>query len=390
MTNWVQQEIQKTMSFKSNRTPSAPAVEHGRLCLFLPSLFGGGAERVMVNLANGFVKKGLAVDLVLAKAEGPYREQVLPEVRLVDLGASRVIACLPQLVRYLRQERPSVLLSALDHANVLALWAKRLAFVDTRIVVSVHSTASLSKKNARLIRERLLLNILPWFYPLADGIIVVSQGAAQDLAEVAGLPRSRIEVIYNPVITENIRDLVDASLDHPWFAPGEPPVILAVGRLTVQKDFRNLVAAFARVRSAVQARLLILGEGEERPALEALIAQLGLGQDVAMPGFVGNPYAYMARASLFVLSSRWEGFGNVLVEAMYCGCPVVSTDCPNGPREILDNGKYGLLVPPGDEDALAKAMIQALNHPIRSETLKTRAEDFTVDTICDRYLRFLI
>lgn len=367
-----------------------PVAEHGRLCLFLPSLLGGGAERVMVNLANGFVKQGLAVDLLLAKAEGPYQEQVLPEVRLVDLGASRVIACLPQLVRYLRQERPSVLLSALDHANVLALWARRLACVDAKIVVSVHSTTSLSKKYARNVRERLLLNSLRWSYPLADGIIVVSQGAARDLAEAAGLPTSRMQVIHNPVVTDDIARLAAGPLHHPWFGPETPPVILAAGRLTAAKDFGTLVKAFARVRSRQPARLLILGEGEERPALEALIAQLGLGQEVAMPGFVANPYAYMARASVFVLSSRWEGFGNVLVEAMYCGCPVVSTDCPNGPREILDNGKYGLLVPPEDEDALVNAMIQALNHPIRSEALKTRAEDFTVDAICDQYLRFLV
>lgn len=369
---------------------SSPSKTGRRLCLFLPSLAGGGAERVMVNLANGFVKRGLGVDLVLAKAEGPYRDLVRPEVRLVDLGARRVIACLPKLIRYLKRERPYSLLSALDHANVLALWAKRLARVETKIAISVHNTVSLANQNSINLRQRLLFKILPWFYPWADRVIVVSRGAAQDLAEVASLPGRRIEVIYNPVITENVRDLAEEPLDHPWFAPGMPPVILAVGRLTVQKDFRNLIEAFARLSSTIQARLLILGEEEERANLETLVKHLNLESNVALPGFVDNPYAYMARASLFVLSSAWEGLPTVLIEAMYCGCPVVSTDCPSGPREILNGGEFGLLVPPGDPDALASAMLHALKTPMNREAASVRASDFSVDTICDQYLKYLL
>ena len=169
------------------------------------------------------------------------------------------------------------------------------------------------------------------FYPWADYIIGNSQGVADDLSQVTGLPRQRIKILYNPVVTPEVREKALALLDHPWFEPGQPPVVLAVGRLTKQKDFPSLIRAFAQVLPKRPARLLILGEGVDRPMLEELVEQLGLQDHVSIPGFVENPYAYMSRASLYVLSSRWEGLPTVLIEALYCGLPIVATDCPSGP-----------------------------------------------------------
>jgi len=341
---------------------------------------------VMVNLAHGFVERGLQVDLVLAKAEGPYLSQVPQSVWVVDLKSKRVLYSLPGLVRYLRREQPKALLSAMDHANVVALWAKRLAGVPTRVVVSVRTTISIAAKRAKNMRGRMMPLFIRKFYPWADAVVAVSKGVAEDLLKIAGLPKEKIRVIYNPVITPELFAKAEEPVDQPWFRPGEPPVILGVGRLTAQKDFPTLIRAFALVRKERPARLMILGEGEERPKLEALVRELDLEKDVALPGFVDNPYKYMKRAALFVLSSRWEGLPAVLIEALALGTPVVSTDCPSGPREILENGKLGKLVPAGNVKALATAITGTLAENTR-RTISSSA--YTLDTAVKRYLEVL-
>jgi glycosyltransferase involved in cell wall biosynthesis len=294
-----------------------------RIALFLPSLIGGGAERVMVNLACGFTKLGFCVDIVLVKAQGTYLQDIPPEIRIVDLKAERTLYSLPKLVGYLLREKPEALLSALEQANVVALWAKKLAFSPVRVVVSVHSTLSVSSQKAFSWRGRLS----PWwahfFYPWAEAIVAVSQGVAEDLIACTGLPRREVHVIYNPIITPELFIKAEEPLDHPWFRLGEPPVVLGVGRLAEEKDFPTLIRAFALVKKERPVRLVILGEGEDRSKIESLVRKLGLEKEVALPGFVENPYKYMKRAAVFVLSSRWEGFGNVLVEAMTLGTPVV-------------------------------------------------------------------
>lgn len=361
-----------------------------RLALFISSLRGGGAERVMVNLAKGFVEQGLDVDLVLAKAEGPYLSQVPSGIRVVDLQASRVLASLPGLVRYLKRERPAALLSAMDHANIVAIWACKLSRVSCRLVVGVHTTLSRAAGNASTARGRFMPRLVHWFYPWADAVVAVSQGVADDLINITGLPRERVKVIYNPIVTPELLQKAKETIDHPWFGPGQPPVILSVGRLTAAKDFPTLIHAFARVRAERQARLMILGEGEERPKLESLVRELGLEDDVSMPGFVDNPYAYMARAAVFVLSSVWEGFGNVLVEAMAVGTPVVSTDCPSGPAEILEGGKWGKLVSVKDITSLVTAINDILDEDnMNYEIFKIRAMDFTLNKIVEQYLEVL-
>jgi glycosyltransferase involved in cell wall biosynthesis len=364
-----------------------------RLAIFLPGLYGGGAERVILNLASGFAREGHFVDLVLAQAEGPYLAEVPGTVRVVALNHRRLrilrtLASLPALVLYLKQERPDAMISAL-HANIVALWARRLAGFPKRVLISEHSTFSLQNQQLPRWYRKLMLRLVRRYYPLSDGIIAVSKGVADDLEQIARIPRGRIRVIYNPIVTPELRKKAQDPLEHPWFKPGEPPVILGVGRLELAKDFATLIQAFARVRETFSARLLILGEGNERLALEALVRRLNLERDVSLPGFVPNPYPFIAKASLFVLSSRWEGLPTVLVEALYCGTPVVSTDCPSGPREILRDGQYGKLVPVGNIAALAQS-IEAILDDEGDRPPRESVQPFEIETVVQKYIRILL
>jgi glycosyltransferase involved in cell wall biosynthesis len=361
------------------------------LAIFLPSLAGGGAERMMLNLAAGASAQGIAVDLVCADARGPYLPEVPRGCRLVDLKARRVLLALPGLAAWLRRERPRVLLAAMDHANLVAIWARRLAGADARVrlAVSVRSQLSTAAANEPSLRGRTLPRLARWFYPWADDVIAVSQGVADDLVHVVGLADARISVIPNPVVTDDLDTLTGAPLAHPWFAPGQPPVVLAAGRLTRQKDFPTLLCAFAQLVPRRDLRLVILGEGPDRAALAAQLDALGLGERVALPGFDDNPFRWMSRARLFVLSSAWEGLPGVLIQAMACGTPVVSTDCPSGPREVLDDGRFGPLVPVGDAQALAAAIEQTLDAPLPAATLQERAAQYRVRPVTRRYLAAL-
>lgn len=362
-----------------------------RIAIFAPSLRGGGAERVMVTLANAFAMRGFNVDLILAATEGPYLRDVVADVRVVDLKAGRVIRALLPLVRYLRRERPVAMLSAMGHANLIAVLGQKLARTSTRVVVSERGTVSGEFRIARGFVPKLTFKLLPWIYPRADAICTVSQEATNDLADFTGIPHERIKTIYNPFDLASIEENAEATPDHPWFEKGGAPVILAIGRLNEAKDFSVLIRAFAQLKRSRMARLMILGEGELRSALESLIDELELTErDVQMPGFVDNPFAYLSRCNLFVLSSRREGLPGALIEAMACGAPVVSTDCRSGPAEILEGGRWGRLVPVGDVDALAKAMAEVLDTPrYQLPDVRARARDFEQDRAVDAYLRLL-
>lgn len=342
----------------------------------------------MLTLAQGFAERGVSTDLVLAKAEGPYLKQAPDGVRIVDLNAPRVLFSLPRLIRYLRRTRPDALLSALDHANLVAILARRVAGAPARLVVAVHNTMSLATKHAPTLRGQAIPALARWLYPAADRVVAVSRGVAEDITRLYCLPETQVRVIYNPVATPELLHKVSDPVSHPWFEQDMPPVILGVGRLTEPKDFPTLLRAFALVRQRVDARLMILGEGEERATLEQLASELKLQEYVALPGFVENPYAYMRRAALFVLSSRWEGLPTVLIEAMACGTPVVATDCPSGPREILEDGKWGRLVPVGNAEALAEAIVETLRQPPQLNPA-ARAADFSVEKAVEAYLDVL-
>ena len=283
-----------------------------KVALFLPSLNGGGAERVMVNLARGLAELGLQVDLVLANAEGPLLTDVPIGVNVVDLSAKRVLYCLPGLIGYLRRERPDALLAAMEHTNLVALWAKKLSGVTTRVVVSVHNIVSQDIANAQNMRAKVIPLLVRIIYPWAYAVVAVSEGVADDLAQLTGLPRSKLQVIYNPAVTPELLVRAEEPLDHPWFQPGEPPVILGAGRLTAQKDFPTLIRAFALVGRKLPARLMILSEGEGRPGLGALV-QSWAWKRSSMP-ICGQFLKVNEESWSFVLSSKYEGFGLVLVE----------------------------------------------------------------------------
>jgi glycosyltransferase involved in cell wall biosynthesis len=343
---------------------------------------------VIVNLAQGITARGLPVDVVLATAEGVFLDHLPPTVRVVDLGVRRLLRSLGPLTSYLRREQPRVLVSSMSHANLIALWAARFARRSTPVMVTVHNTMSQSTPDQGGLAGGLSLHLLRAFYPWATSVVAVSRGAADDLARTMRFPRERVEVVYNPVITPAMLAQARQQPDHPWFGAGQPPVILGVGRLTRQKDFPTLIRAFAEVRRRRPARLIILGEGEDRPELEALIGELGLADHVALPGFRDNAMAYLGGSALFVLSSAWEGLPTVLIEALAAGTRVVSTDCPSGPREILQDGRLGVLVPVGDAPALARAMANALDEPA-STVPPDALTPFTLDAAVDNYLRLI-
>lgn len=360
-----------------------------RLALFLPSLEPGGVQRVMVNLAEGALQRGLAVDLVLVRATGPFLSQLPDGARAIDLDAKRVLASLPALVRYLRHEQPDALLAAQPHCNLVALWSKFLYPGSTRIFVSEHNSFRNDMLHARRESDRFFPPLMRLFYPYASEIIAVSEGVADDIAQVTRLERQSMRVIYNPIVFPHLFQMANQPLNEPWFESGQPPVILNVGRLFEQKDQATLLRAFAFMRARRPARLVILGEGEYRQHLQNLAVELGIHEDVAMPGFKSNPFQYMARSAVFVLSSAWEGFGNVLVEALACGTQVVSTDCESGPAEILAGGMFGRLVPTGDPSSLAAALEAALDVPISPALLRERANDFSINAIVPQYLGLL-
>jgi glycosyltransferase involved in cell wall biosynthesis len=370
--------------------------------VFLSGLAGGGTQRRSLLLVRGFLERGCAVDIVVVRGEGPFRAAVTSGARLFILGPHIarlpvirgikglwVLGSLFSLARYLANEHPDVLLSSSIPANLAALWGRALS--HTRIPVVITANLNLSAATAKWggFVTKLLRWLITRTYNNAQAVIAISQGVADNLRVVTGIPEKHIYQIYNPIDLGSVIRQSREMVKHPWLAAGAPPVILAVGKLKPQKDYPTLIHAFVRVRENREAHLVILGEGEERGRIERLVRDLNVEADVYMPGFVENPFAWMAHASVFVLASAWEGFSNVLLEALACGCTVVSTDCPNGPREILADGAFGRLVPVGDDTALASAMVAALLAPSQRERSVARAAEFGFDIAVERYLGVL-
>jgi glycosyltransferase involved in cell wall biosynthesis len=361
---------------------------------------GGGAERIVIAIANELAKRGVALDLVLKQACGPYMDLVAKDVNIVNLGLyadspassllvkmRQFLAALRSLGRYIRMRKPSVILSACAIENLTAVGARMLCRASCRLVICQHDTmGSMSSKLVKFLAHSL--------YPLSDAVIAVSQGVADDLVRIVPGVQDKVTIVYNPVDLASIESQSYEEPDHPWFDGGNHQVILGVGGLKKVKDFPTLLRAFARIREARrssaeplsrQLRLVILGDGTERQSLEALVSELRLTGDVSLPGFVRNPYAYMRRSSVFVLSSVTEGFPVVLLEALACGCPIVSTDCHSGPIEILENGRWGVLVPVGDAEGLAEAIDRTMKSPRSPEQLISRAAFFSLDKAAEQY-----
>jgi len=350
----------------------------------------GGVERVVNLLAGCFLEEGVSVDLISPRITGEHTAQIPEGVNVIRLRTRHTYSSLGPLCRYLNREKPDALLAVKHRAIVTAVLAGRISRFRGRIVGNIHTTVSAGLAHASAAKRLTYLWEMRRFYRWADAVVGVSGGAAADIREITGLGNEKVRAVPNPVIFPEIFEQSRQPLDHPWFLPGGAPVILGIGRLTRQKDFGTLMEAFAIVRTSRKCRLVILGDGADLDDLRSLARARGVADDVDFPGFQKNPYAYLSRASLFVLSSRWEGFGMVLVEAMALGIPVVSTDCPNGPREILEDGRYGTLVPVEDPVALAQAMARTLDAPPAPGLLADAAGQYTVQRSAAQYLKILL
>ncbi|MFL6240526.1 MAG: glycosyltransferase [Actinomycetes bacterium] len=354
-----------------------------RVAQLLPNFASGGAERVTLDLAVGMVAAGVDVDVVVAQDQGPLRAAVPDGVRVVDLHASRVLRMVPSLRRYLRSERPDVVISHITHTNLVASVVCRTMRPRMPLLLVHHNTLSNVARNAATRRDRLAPRLVKHLYLRADAVVTVSQGVADDLVRITGLPPGHIHVLYNPVVFDRILARAAEDTGHPWLSDKTGPVLLAAGRLHPQKDFATLLRALARLPA--DHRLIILGEGELRGDLERLAGELGVAGRVDMPGFLTNPYPYMRTADALVVSSQWEGLALGLVEAMPFDTQLVSTDCDSGPREILDDGKWGTLVPVGDTVALAEGIARAVAAPVPARPPEAW-QRFDVATVSGRYL----
>lgn len=359
-----------------------------RIAFLLPDFDIGGAERVALTLITELVERGHEVDLVLMEKRGELVSLVPPQVTLVDLGAKKMRGAVWPLVGYLRRRRPDGMQVRMWPLTIVGILAARLARTGTRVVTSDHGILSKQYGGSRRTLAALKATTR-WFYPLAAGRICVSEGCAADLSSLSGMPIDRLTVIHNPVPSPPEPIDVPPQVERLW-GDGHCPRILTVGTLTAVKNHALLLRAFALLSRNPEARLMILGEGPERPKLEQLARELGIAEQVVMPGFAKDPWPYYASADLFALSSDHEGYGNVLIEALHHGLTVVSTDCPMGPSEILDGGRLGYLAPCGNPDALAGAIERALDHRFPADALRARAEELSGPHIVDDYIRLLL
>jgi glycosyltransferase involved in cell wall biosynthesis len=354
-----------------------------RVGFFLPTLDGGGAERALLTLAAQLRATGDDAVLIVGNASGALRDQLPTRLPVMDLDRARIRSTLPALVGALRALRPRCVISTLDHANILSIAAARLAGTGTTPIVRVANTQSQAMAGAT-VREQLVMRAVRFVYPFAGAVVAPAHHVADDLVTFARVRRTKIHVIPNPVVDDDLRTRAAMPADHPWFQPGQPPVVLGVGRLVHQKRFDLLVDAFNHVRSRHDARLLILGYGPDRDPLLRRARAHGLGDDVSLPGFDPNPLRFMARAGVVASTSRYEGLPAVLIQALACDAKVVATDCPGGSAEVLGHGAYGNLVRSTDPQVFGDALLSALR---ADPTTNDRAswDRYTVDTAVQGY-----
>lgn len=369
--------------------PSGQVPNRRPVAIFIPSLAGGGAERAILEIARRLTRHNFTIDLLVARRDGAFSDLVPEQVRLINMQSWKTLTCLPKLIRYIRHEQPTVLISSLDMGNLTALLAKVLFVKNLCLIIRQENHYTESYKLFSFVL-RCLSRLMRWLLPAADAIVAVSHGVAQDLQCVAPRTSGLVQVIPNPVVTPMLFDKAKLPVGHPWFGDSRIPVILTAGRLLIrQKDQPTLFKAFAEVLKFRAGRLILLGEGPDRFKLIALARQLGIYESIDFVGFQPNPFAYMRKARAFVLSSIYEGLPTVLIEAMACGTPVVSTDCPAGPREILEDGKWGYLVPVGDWQGLAHAILATLDRPIPSEMLIARSKHYSEHQSTDQHSALL-
>jgi len=403
----------------TDKMGEANGLARRRVAFLLGSLSGGGVQWSALRAAKEMVERGYAVDLLVSKLRGDLLDEVPDGVDVLEIertstlrarvramiadpaaslmllrsGMSPRLRSLPSLETYCRTTRPDALLAGSTPLGMIAVWARRLSGIDATVVVFEQSSPVSDTAGASRYRFGVPPALLRHTYLQADVIVSVSNGVGDELSAHAGIPREQITTVYNPVTGPHVDVMSACRLAHPWFSEGAPPVILGVGRIGPAKDFATLIRAFARVRKDREARLVIVGDDRKvgknagyRAELAALPEKLGVAEDVDFVGAVANPFPYMRLASVFVLSSASEGLGNVVIEALACGCPIVSTDCRSGPREILEDGRYGELVPVGDDEAMAAAIERVLRDPPNPDRQRARSEDFAVARAVDQYL----
>jgi glycosyltransferase involved in cell wall biosynthesis len=340
----------------------------------------------MINLINGCAEFGLTVDLLIANRNSPHLGKIDPRVNIVEIGEPFFRSCVPKVAGYLKSACPDWVISNREKSHRYLVLARWFAGSNSQLAFRIGNSLAATLKKRNRLKRLLRHQSIRWSYAKADLVIVNSRGLSSDVQNYAGVASWRIRVLNNPTFHEDVLLEARAEVDHPWLADNSVPVILGVGRLTRQKDFPTLIQAFARVARERPARLIILGEGNDRDSLQGLVEQLGLFGRVDLPGYVTNPFAFMARANLFVLSSAWEGSPNVLIQALSVGCPVVATDCPEGPREILRDGRLAPLVAVGDVPGMAAAIRQMLDNPPDRAALRRAAEPFEVKRAVLAYL----
>lgn len=349
---------------------------------FVQNLTFGGAERAMVTLTRALSERGYEVVLIAGDAEGEMASSIPASVRTVDLDTSRALQSVRPLATALDRHEPAVLCSALTYANVAAFLAIRLASVETVHYVIEHSPPETRQFRNR--RGRVILESTRVLYSFVDGVVGVSAEISESFRSRLIFPGPEVTSIPNPVDVEQIQRKAGRSVSHPWL-DSEVPCLLAAARLEPVKDYPTLLRAFESVVRERDARLLILGDGSRRPDLEELARDLSVDEYVEFLGYVENPYRYMRRADLFVLSSRSEGLPTVVIEALACGCPVVSTDCSAGLREILDDDRFGTLVDVGDANDLANGITTSLSADTDPNGLQARARGFDIDVAVEQY-----
>lgn len=353
-----------------------------KISLFLYSFRGGGAEKMMVKIANELHQRNHELRLILVEANGPFKSLVETGIQTAEIGGSNILQIQYNLWEWLQKQDTDVLLSTMEVPNIVSIIAAK--FLNSIPVVL--RSANINSMKERQGKYRLLPMLKSVSYPYADDIITISDGVACDLAQIKRVNKSSMmTTIYNPAYDSDIQAKAEEPVSIEWMTNDEKNVAIGVGSMKRQKDFMTLIRAVQRVNQEDELYLVILGDGELQDELKSLAENLGISDRVSFPGFVDNPYAYMAKSDVFILSSAWEGFGNVIVEAMACGTPIVSTDCPGAPSEILNNGEYGPLVPVGDDEAMAKAIKTVLTEPIESSVLQSRAKDFAIEPIVDQY-----
>ena len=358
-----------------------------RLAIFVATSGHSGVDRVVRNLAPAIAARGIAVDVLRVRGHGPQLdEDPNPLLRVVELEAAHAYTAFFPLVRYLRRERPDALLTDKDRVNRIAILAHRLARSGARLVVRTGTTVSVNLAGRKPMDRRINLWSMRYLYRLADAIVLPSRGAGDDFAATVGTAHKRVTVCPSPIATPALYARAREPLDPAILPGGDGPLLVGIGELSARKDYATALRAFAALDPGRGARLLILGEGRKRAELEALAHELGVADRVSLPGFVANPYPALANADVFVHAARLEGSPVAVMEAVALGRPVVSTDCPSGPHEILDGGRIGRLVAIGDHEAMGRALAAMLDEPPPSETIRAGAAAFTVEASTDAYL----